>query len=894
MRLIQGLNISYKLQEIIKECVQKAQENPFENYYFLAEETSVIEQIFFQYTHYLVNIEIMTWKQFLKHLIIENHLTHHHVITNTELVYQLRHILNEEDFFCFNNHQPYPLIDKLIPLMKDYNINHTYYHLNDCDSPKLKDFMHLYQSLENSLDDYTHLSIEDIIEECDFEGPKKHIYIDADHLCAQKHQHIIQQLDQYHDLTLLYTYQNDQRLLNLPYHHLCQNALTVDHPNLITDALFMQGYQSDQKEKASTFVSSTPYQEVKKVVYTIAQRIIEEQWHYDDFMIVYPDSSYLNILKETLDAAHLLHDIPLVSACQYETSYQKILSKLSGDEKTSFHEIAIMFQQEELESQYIEYFHALEEKYDDITLQEFQQFFQATYTFNQKEVLKNQDHITVCSIEQLRLAKAKHIYILGMNETIFPRTIKDTSLLLDEDIELLRKQHISTPLTTTEQLGIHYNDIMKAFLQPHLSITFSYSLQTLSGETLLPSSLYKQLHQIFELDPLKDPNYLSDDDYYLTGGILLNKTTLNTYIHDYLETKNQPNSLSIDLVKKLYSPILSVSQIETYNKCPFLYFIQYGLGIYPLSENKLMPNELGNIVHYVLSINVDHDKDTDQLVDYYIAKNESLSQKISSSYINQYFIQQLKKNIQVTLTVLKRQLNISEFQIFAKEKQFNDDLMGLPFKGFVDRIDFYDNKVAIIDYKSSFKDIDLNLAMQGFNIQMLVYLQMITKIYQKEPAAVLYFNTKKRILTSDKAVNEPVDENDFYKQYRFGGYVIDDESHQNIKALDPSFDKRSDIINVTYVKSKNEYKGHLLTLEQFHHLFEEIEKHIYHLYTQMMNGDIAIMPKGSDQKNTHTLVNPCRYCPNHSICSFDVFYNDYKLVEFLDVEKKLGGDDNAI
>ena len=124
--------------------------------------------------------------------------------------------------------------------------------------------------------------------------------------------------------------------------------------------------------------------------------------------------------------------------------------------------------------------------------------------------------------------------------------------------------------------------------------------------------------------------------------------------------------------------------------------------------------------------------------------------------------------------------------------------------------------------------------------------------------------------------------------------MIDDESHSVIQAMDPTFDRRSDIINVSYVKSRNEYKGQILTSLQLEKLLEEIEKHIYELYQNMLNGNIAIDPKGSDQNATHTLVNPCHYCPYHSVCSFDVFYNDYHLVEFLDVKKILGGDEDAV
>ena len=165
---------------------------------------------------------------------------------------------------------------------------------------------------------------------------------------------------------------------------------------------------------------------------------------------------------------------------------------------------------------------------------------------------------------------------------------------------------------------------------------------------------------------------------------------------------------------------------------------------------------------------------------------------------------------------------------------------------------------------------------------------------QKDPVAVLYFNTKKRILSVQQNMNKPIEEDEWMKQYRYGGYVIDDGSHQSLLNLDPTFDKRSSLIPVTYVKSKDEYKGQILTIEQLHILFDKISEHIYELYLHMMEGHIEIAPKGSDQKATHTLVNPCFYCPYHSVCSFDVFYNDYQLVEFLDVNSILGGEEDAI
>ncbi|WP_050637747.1 PD-(D/E)XK nuclease family protein [Candidatus Stoquefichus sp. SB1] len=895
MRIINGLNYSYKLKEMVKECYMEAMKHPFETYQFVAEDPYVVEQLFFEHTHCLVNIEIMSWSKFIQQLIIENHLTKHHVLTHTEWVYYLRDILKTHQFHCFSDNQPYPLIDKFIPLMKAYDLNHTIYSKENIQNPKLKDFMHLYQALKNHCGDFTHITSESLLNQQDFYSPYQHIYIEADHHIEATKQMIIHHLAVNCDVTLLYTHLPDSRLMNLPFHELCKDALTIDQATHLSKHLFTQSHSVPSIDNHYfTFVAPTPHQEVKRVIYTIQQKIVDEGLHYCDFMIVYPNSSYVHLLIDTLTTLQIPHLLPITTPCLYDKSYQTILSALDHLQDSSISQIAHQLHQEELDKDYYDYLEGLYAYQDNITSQEFKDFFIATYINNHQESSHTRDQISICPIDKAKTAKPQHIFFLGLNETIFPALIKDTGLLLDEDIESLRKLQITTLLNTTEQLGAHHNDILKALLQPAISMTFSYSKQTLSGETLLESSLYKELSTLLTLQPLDELHYLPLDDYYLMGGLVTDKELLNKNIQDYIHSHNQPIQLSHDSVKKLYSPTLSVSQIETYNKCPFQYFIQYGLGIYPMKDQQLLPNELGSLVHYVLSINIDQQMDIETVVNQYILQDKNLQTKISNSYINQYFIEQLKKDLEITLTVLKRQLKVSQFQVHDKEKKVQHDIQGMHFKGFVDRIDEYQNYVSIIDYKSSAKDIDINLAMQGFNIQMLLYLKMVTELYQKDPGAVLYFNTKKRILSLNQNMSEPIDENEFYKQYRFGGYVVDDESHTVISAMDPTFDKKSDIINVTYVKSRNEYKGQILTPQQLECLLAEIEKHIYTLYLKMLEGCISITPKGSDQSATHASVNPCRYCQYHSICGFDVFYNDYEMVEFLDIDAILGGEEDAV
>lgn len=888
MKKYKGLNAYEQMDALIKECLQQAQLHPYEKYIMIVEQNDVVEQHFFKYTHCLVNIEIMTWQQFLKQLLMIGHLSKHHLASNLELTYILRHIFLSTELSCFHSEHIYPLIQKLIPILKELDLYQLEYQY---EQPKLNEIMLIYQKVMESLDDYTHLQLESIFDHEELPLKNAHIYIEANHLYQAKCLSIMEKLDINNELTLFYRYQNDQRLCQMPYHQLCQDAITLDQAHELSQMLYIQPSHKINKDiPVYTYHCANVRSEVEFALHHIYMKIVDEQLHYDDFMIVYPDESYVDILLEGFNALKMPHQLPIITDHQYDLSYQKILKKIPELDDHYFDDIALeLLKIDQLDPSYIDYLEKFQDKHEDIEPEEFLTFFKATFPQKSYTYNRLKDVVHVCQIEDVQLAQAKHIYFLGMNETILPRLIKDTNLLLDEDIMILRSKHTQTPPTTIEKLGILQNDILKALMQPALSLTISYALESLQGEALLPSSLYKQLNIMFEPQVLSKPKFQSQESYYLSGGLDINKTELNQQIDQYQKSKNQPQDISSQNILKLYSPHMSISQMETYNKCPFLYFMKYGLKIDPPFEKRLLPNELGSLIHYVLSINIDHDHDIHTLIQDYLSQNDILNQKIKASYMNQYFIEQVEKDLHVTLMILKHQLSLSLFEVKDKEKKVEEDIGPMHFKGFVDRIDEYMDHVCIIDYKSSDKDIDLNLALQGFHIQMLVYLKMITDLQDKKPGAVLYFNTKKRIL-SQIEITKDIKIDEFYKLYRYGGYVIDDGSHQMIHAIDPQMSRYSSIVKVNYVKSKDTYNGQILTEDQLSVLFDKIEEHMLFLYDEMLKGHIAIEPKGSDQPAIHTKVNPCRYCDYHSVCSFDVFYNEYKLVDMLDVNEILGGE----
>ena len=81
-------------------------------------------------------------------------------------------------------------------------------------------------------------------------------------------------------------------------------------------------------------------------------------------------------------------------------------------------------------------------------------------------------------------------------------------------------------------------------------------------------------------------------------------------------------------------------------------------------------------------------------------------------------------------------------------------------------------------------------------------------------------------------------------------------------AMDQDFEKKSDVIPLEYVKSRDEYKSGF-SQEQFETLSEYVNHNIVQTGNKIFAGNVEISP--SMQKDQ----SGCEYCPYGSICGFD-------------------------
>ena len=218
------------------------------------------------------------------------------------------------------------------------------------------------------------------------------------------------------------------------------------------------------------------------------------------------------------------------------------------------------------------------------------------------------------------------------------------------------------------------------------------------------------------------------------------------------------------------------------------------------------------------------------------------------------------------------------------ETALKDRLGPVALVGRIDRGDVYEGYLKVLDYKSSGKTLDLGLAIQGFQIQMLVYLDMLCKAQELKKGAVLYFNTALRKISSDDKMHLDVNDKllqDFERNYRMQGWLVKDERHQVMSGLDQNYTD-SRICNMRYVKSRDDYTGNLLSPAQFERLLALVHERMEAIVeTCFEKGDIRIYPAGSVESSLKMKVSPCAYCAYRYICMRDPFYHEEREIQAL-------------
>lgn len=589
-------------------------------------------------------------------------------------------------------------------------------------------------------------------------------------------------------------------------------------------------------------------------------------------------------------------------ATQYETSWKIIMSVLD--------EIVLVFSDEKMS---------------------FDKYMQILKTglasSDLGKIPGTQDQVIIGDIDRSRSHKVKAIFIIGLNDGMFPSVHKNEGFFNDKDRQFLKDNGVELARNTVESLYEDNFNIYKAFTTAEEKLFLSYSSSNSEGGTLRGSILISKMKKIFpKLEEQSDiiernseiliENTTFDEllnklgEYRDTGEIEDKWVEVYNYYNNDDEWKyklqrameallynNKPDRISKQNIDKMYGNVLrtSVSRLEQFQSCHFAYFLKYGLKLSEKDNFKINPIDTGTFMHDVIdeffnnikvkSYNIKdlNDNQITELVEEIVEQKLGLSKNyiFSSSPKYKSLSNRLKKVITKSMKYIVESLKYSKFEVLGNEVEFKegknyapitmelDNGQKVEITGKIDRIDIAkldgENYVRIIDYKSSAKNIDLNQVYAGLQLQLITYLDAVCENEDLLPAGVLYFNVIDPVVKSKKSLSEEEIEDRIRKQFKMQGLILADIDV--VKMMDTNLETGYSNVVPAYVGKEGNLsntRSSTVSRKQFEYLQKYTKNLVGQISKEILGGNIDIKPY-YNLKNKKT---PCEYCAFGGVCNF--------------------------
>lgn len=388
------------------------------------------------------------------------------------------------------------------------------------------------------------------------------------------------------------------------------------------------------------------------------------------------------------------------------------------------------------------------------------------------------DEVTVGSADMLRVSNIKHVYLIGVNEGIFPATVSEGEYFTDKDKDSLGAAGLAFRSDTVKRASKELYFLRRAFAAATDSVTVLYSRMSARRGTQKPAEVIGRLCELSDgRVRIVKTSEVRPFDYVFTPTTALER--LGTVTESEAEliraalakrgyerlarisripTVNDSLSISKELCEMIYDGDLSLTQsrIDTYVDCPLAYFCKYELGLVANERAELGANGIGTLVHAILENFFAEVKRKDLDVG---ALTEEDKKKMTSSAARRYLdalfadgavggarmqvlLSRLERASRPIVDGLCRELAASGYRPVFFELRIKSGRDGSPEPvvirskerrifvfGTIDRVDAYvdegDIYVRVVDYKTGSKVFAPTDLAEGRNLQMFLYLRSI-------------------------------------------------------------------------------------------------------------------------------------------------------------------------
>ncbi|MFA6866741.1 MAG: PD-(D/E)XK nuclease family protein [Clostridia bacterium] len=533
-----------------------------------------------------------------------------------------------------------------------------------------------------------------------------------------------------------------------------------------------------------------------------------------------------------------------------------------------------------------------------VSLSEFISIFNSAIADMGKGVLpRSIDSVFVGSTTESRYSSVCAMFVIGASSGQFPVSSGDNVIFSAFDNEYMKRNELPIYPTPIDNNNMERMVVVDLISKPKNYLYVGYAVSSISGEQMLASEGLNELMSLTNCKKLTKiiEKHNFDDNKYLEY-ILINKQNAyfeykscnipekcikkveeylicnNVYLPPKLKEDKQINYADYLFYKKDGKYQTSVSQLERYFSCPYSYFCQYGLGLNNKEDGTLQVYDIGNIIHNILEyyfknykdvLRTASDKEINNYIDISIKEiiTDNQYYRFGTSGYGVYALDNIKKEVARCLVYLTDNVKNSNFNPTYFEQKFgfgdndkkveivvNDKIFN--FKGKIDRVDTYKDKILIIDYKTGHVDGSIEEIYNGSKIQLFLYLKPFLD-EGKKPAGVCYLPIKSNYAKENS-------------NYSMKGQVLDDfdtwaELDNNVADFEGTYE--SPIINFKLSKRKNGNisftpQKNKLTTENFDIITRYVEKIVEIAISEIMEGFFEKKP----------YFDKCKYCSYINMC----------------------------
>ena len=399
------------------------------------------------------------------------------------------------------------------------------------------------------------------------------------------------------------------------------------------------------------------------------------------------------------------------------------------------------------------------------------------------------DEVMIGDIARIRSQGVKALYIVGVNEGIFPRVSREEGILSDSDREILKDRGMELAADTKAQAFEEQFLVYTTLTTPCNYLMLTYPMANFEGGALRASTIISKIKKLFP--KLEEESELAGQENPATQieAIAAPEPTFNAMVaalrRDYegeevediwgeiykwydskeqwkmkasrifkgLEYSNIVENVNAEKIRNLYGrPLnLSVSRIEQYAQCPFAYFVKYGLKAKDRKVYEFSSPDFGSFIHGILDkfanviklegiqwkdITKEWSRETiAHLVDRELEVQGNSILNSSSRY--RYMTDKLKRILTRSVTIMTEHVKRSSFDTLANELVFGKggDLppikLSLPsgediqLIGRIDRVDSME-----LGEETYFKVVDYKTGSKSFSLSEVYYgLQLQLLVY---------------------------------------------------------------------------------------------------------------------------------------------------------------------